>query len=290
MRTTIRESNLAGTFSRPDRDAPAPAVLALGGSDGGTPEYFLNLLEPEGFAVLALTYWGTPETQFTLAEIPLEKVEHALRSFRNQPSVRAVDGRIGVIGASKGGELALLAAATFPDLIGPVVAYTPSSVVWMGLDFSSPGRVCSSWTHRGVAFPFVPFPTDMAPAQSERGTSLRPVSERGLDNHDAVERAMIPVERATGPVLLISGGDDGVWPTARMCEMIVARMVAHGRSKDVMHLHYPEAGHMLFPYARPSDVNFPQFPMDLGGTPEADAKAHDSAWPSVVAHLRGLSS
>jgi dienelactone hydrolase len=138
MRTTIRESNLAGTFSRPDRDAPVPAVLALGGSDGGTPEYFLNLLEPEGFAVLALTYWGTPETQFTLAEIPLEKVEHALRWLHNQPSVRAVDGRMGVIGASKGGELALLAAATFPDLIGPVVAYTPSSVVWMGLDFSSP--------------------------------------------------------------------------------------------------------------------------------------------------------
>jgi len=170
MRTTIRESNLAGTFSRPDRDAPVPAVLALGGSDGGTPEYFLNLLEPEGFAVLALTYWGTSETQFTLADIPLEKVEHALRWLRNQPNVGAVDGRVGVIGASKGGELALLAAATFPDLIGPVVAYTSSSVVWMGLDFSSPGRACSSWTHRGVAFPFVPFPTDVAPAQSERGT------------------------------------------------------------------------------------------------------------------------
>ena len=51
-----------GTFACPDSGGPFPAVLALGGSDGGTPDYFLNLLVPEGFAVFALIYWGTPET------------------------------------------------------------------------------------------------------------------------------------------------------------------------------------------------------------------------------------
>ena len=49
----IREDGIVGTFGVPDGDGPFPGVLALG-SDGGTPEYFLNLLVPEGFACLAL--------------------------------------------------------------------------------------------------------------------------------------------------------------------------------------------------------------------------------------------
>jgi hypothetical protein len=48
--------------------------------------------------------------------------------------------------------------------------------------------------------------------------------------------------------------------------MVVNRMKQRGRDGDVRHLQYPRAGHMLFPYARPSDVEFPPMPMDLGGT------------------------
>ena len=55
----IGEPGIVGTFGHPDGDGPFPAVVALGGSDGGTPEHFLNLLVAEGFAVLALVYWGT---------------------------------------------------------------------------------------------------------------------------------------------------------------------------------------------------------------------------------------
>src|SRR5215467_1906939 len=202
MHVKIGAPGLVGTFGHPDAGGPFPAVLALGGSDGGTPEYFFNLLVPEGFAVLAQVYWGTRETQLTLSDVPLERVERGLRWLREQPNVRALDGRVAVIGASKGAELALLAAAMFPDLVGPVVGYTPSSVVWMGLDFSSPGRLCSTWTHNNEPVPFVPFPPNVAPIQTERGFSMLPITERGLDNHDAVERASIQVERASGPLLL----------------------------------------------------------------------------------------
>jgi hypothetical protein len=116
---------------------------------------------------------------------------------------------------------------------------------------------------------------------------MLPVSERGLDNRAAVERASIQVERSSGPLLLVSGGDDRVWATKRMCDTIVSRMAAYGRAADVVHLHYPDAGHMLFPYTHPSDVPSPPFPVELGGTPRADADAHASAWPTVVRHLRG---
>jgi uncharacterized protein len=271
-------------FATPEGPGPFPGVLAVGGSDGGTPEYFLNLLVPEGFAVLALPYWGTPQTQLSMLDIPLERVEAGLRWLREQPSVAS--GRLGVIGASRGGELALLLAATFPDLIGPTVAYTPSSVVWAGIDFSNPSAAGSTWSYKGIPLPFCPYPIDVTPTQTERGFEMRPVFERGLDNRQAVAAAAIPVEQATGPILLVSGGDDRMWPATRMCDMVVQRMIAHGRGGDVVHLQYPEAGHMLFPWTPPPDVAFPPFPAVLGGTAEKDAEAHAAAWPRVVEHLR----
>jgi pimeloyl-ACP methyl ester carboxylesterase len=288
--TRLRGAELEGTFRTPVAKGPFPGVLALGGSDGGTPEYFLNLLVPEGFACLGLTYWGTSDTPSALADIPLERIERGLRWLIGHVDVAPTGGRVAVVGASKGAELALLVAATFPDLVGPVVAYTPSSVVWVGLDFTlPPGTTRSSWAHRNEPVPYVRFPADVGPAWSERGMSMLPICERGLDDERAVEQAAIAVERATGPLLLVSGGDDRVWAAGRMSRMIVDRMSKHGRGGDIRHLHYPEAGHMLFPYSRPSDSVIPAAPMDVGGTAAANAAAHASAWGQVVAHLRSRS-
>ena len=78
MEIRLHENGLVGTFRTPEGSGPFPAVLALGGSDGGTPEYFLNLCVAEGFACLALAYWGTAGTQMTMVEIPLERIERGL--------------------------------------------------------------------------------------------------------------------------------------------------------------------------------------------------------------------
>jgi dienelactone hydrolase len=264
-----------------------PGVLALGGSDGGLPEYFLDLLVPEGFAGLALGYFGMDGTQRSLVEVPLERIERGLRWLAAHPRVKTHDGRVAIVSASRGGELALLVAATFPDLVGPVVAYTPSSVVWPGIDADMrPGPGRSSWSLGEHPVPFVTYAGDVMPAMSERGMSVRPVCDRALDNA-AVEQAAIAVERAAGPLLLISGGDDQVWPAERMCRMIADRMAAHGRRADVTHLNYPEAGHGLFPYTGPSGASpRAQMRLDLGGSAAASQAAHADAWPRVVAHLR----
>jgi acetyl esterase/lipase len=288
MEIRLGESDLVGTFRTPEGSGPFPGVLALGGSDGGTPEYFLNLCVPEGFACLALAYWGTTDTQSTMVEIPLERIERGLRWLVNRDEIVAEDGRLAVVGASRGGELALLLSATLPQLIGPVVAYSPSSVVWVGLDFTQPSGVArSSWSYRGQPFPYLTFPANVGPSHSERGLSMLPLTEAALDDQDAVERAAIATERARDPLLLVSGGDDRVWAAGRMCRMIVDRMSRHGRATDVKHLHYPKAGHMLFPYARPSDAIFPAYPVDFGGTAADDLAAHVAAWPQVIEHMRG---
>jgi hypothetical protein len=92
---------------------------------------------------------------------------------------------------------------------------------------------------------------------SDRGMTILPIYERGLENLDAVEAAAIPIERATGPILLISGGDDHMWPAARMCGMAMERMARHGRARAVRHLNYPEAGHVLVP-RRAAPPNVPR--------------------------------
>lgn len=288
---SLRDGDLVGTFGMPEGDGPYPGVLALGGSDGGIPEYFLRLLVPEGFACLALAYFATPDTQRALVEVPLERVERGLRWTLAQPAVAAPDGRLAVVGASKGGELALVVAATFPDLVGAVVAYTPSAVVWAGIDFSlSSGATQSSWSVGGRPLPFVPYPAGVGPSMSDRGMTLRPIYDRGLDNSAAVSEAAIPIERATGPTLLISGDDDAVWPATRMCTMLTERMRAAGRSASVRHLSFPQAGHALFPFLGRGDQAAAPMQIDFGGSHESAAAAHMAAWPHVIQHLRAGAS
>jgi hypothetical protein len=50
---------------------------------------------------------------------------------------------------------------------------------------------------------------------------------------------------------------------------------------------FPRAGHMLFPYVRPSDAMFPAYPVDLGGTGADDLAAHGAVLPRVIEHMRG---
>jgi acetyl esterase/lipase len=285
--TRIHDGDLVGAFSCPDDDDSCRGVLALGGSEGGIPEYFLRRLVKEGFACLALAYFNTPDTQPALTGVPLERVERGLRWLRAHPKVTARAGRMAVMGGSKGGELALLVAATFPELVGPVVAYTPSNVVWAGIDFQNPrGPMRSSWSLGGQPLPFVPYPAGVGPSTSARGMSVLPIYDRGLDDVAAVEAATIPLERATGPVLLISGGDDRMWPATRMCGMVIDRMRRTGREYAVTHLNFPDAGHMLFPFEPSSSVAMPPMPFDLGGRPGAAINADAVAWPQVVQHLR----
>src|SRR6185503_15233648 len=197
----LDDAELDGVFACADTLERVPGVLALGGSDGGIPTYFQQLLARERCACLALAYHGTPKTQPNLIDVPLERLERALRWLRDHPRVAARDGRVGVVGASKGAELALVLATTFPDLVGPVVAYTPSSVVWAGIDFAAPGAPPrSSWSRAGRPLAFAALPPGVPPVHTERGLSLAPIYDGGLDGVAADDAAVIPIERATGPV------------------------------------------------------------------------------------------
>ncbi|MEW6212266.1 MAG: acyl-CoA thioesterase/BAAT N-terminal domain-containing protein, partial [Acidobacteriota bacterium] len=135
----VRDNGLIGRFYEPAGGGAHPAVLVLGGSEGGLQgsEPGAALLAAHGYAALALAYFGMEGLPKTLELIPLEYLKKGTDWLAAQPSVDRA--RLAVMGGSKGGELALLLAATFPELKA-VVAYVPSGLVWQGIAQMGPGK------------------------------------------------------------------------------------------------------------------------------------------------------
>jgi dienelactone hydrolase len=290
------EEGLAGRLFIPPGREPHPIVIVLGGSGGGYDLDKAAVLSRHGFATLSLAYFGMPGLPTWLHRVPLEYFARAMAWLGRQPEIDA--RRMGVLGISRGAELALLLSSTFPE-IGAVVAYAPSVVPWgSGGRDKATGEVIPCWTRGGEALPFAPLPLRGFMARSAVPVALlrRPVKFRNLfraalRNREAIARAQIPVERTRGPILLISGGDDHVWPASRMAEMICTRLHARNFAHSVEHLHYPKAGHELrYPFlpttartTRPAGL---KFAISFGGSAEADAEAQKDAWRRALAFFR----
>jgi dienelactone hydrolase len=283
--TVLRERERSGLFFRPTGGEPRPGVIVLGGSSGGL--FFASqvaaLLASRGFASLALAYFGMDDLPEHLVDIPIEYFSGALEWFASQPEVRP--DALGVIGRSRGAELALLLGSRIPS-IRSVVAYCPSSTIWNGLrgDVAVDGP---AWTARGRPIPFVSLTTVCPPAllaETFRGSpvTLSPLFEAALAL-PLPDNAIIPVERTNGPILLISGDDDQMWPSARMGDQIMERLAAHHHPFRSRHCHYPGAGHLMRPPGLPTSVLQGKFA--LGGRGPTQAGANRAAWSETLAFL-----
>jgi dienelactone hydrolase len=296
----VRTDALIGTFFLPSPSTapgPYPALLALGGSECGlrSAEAKAAALASHGFAALALAYcsWpdrngnpvaGMEELPQGLWLVPLANVERGLTWLTGRSEVDP--SRLGVWGGSKGAELALLIASSNPQ-VKAVVAYVPSHVVWQGLDFR--GGQKSSWSRDGDPMPYVRFTDDESRIRKYTGGRTRYITHlyrASLDDSSAVAAARIPVERINGPVLLVSAGNDLLWPSAYMAQQIVDRLEREAHPHPVTHLSYPGAGHAIGRPFRPTTglSTTPNFA--LGGTPAEYAAAERDSWPRVLRFLR----
>lgn len=288
QRTVVDSGSLVGTLFA-SAAACRPGVIVLGGSEGGIPEGQAAVLASNGFATLALGYFGAPGLPATLENIPLETVEHGLAFMRANRAVCA-DRRIALVGGSKGAELALLSAATFPQ-VGAVVAVAPASAVFAGIGTGG-GPIASSWTYHGVPLPFVngDVPQDVRDAIATQRRAQQKASYRATYlarlQGNTLAAAVIPVERIGGPVLLIAGGDDKLWPSDVMARQVKARLEQNGHRYADRLLIYPDAGHPIgvpFGFAAATLVHTS---LQLGGTAAANEAASEDAWPRLIDFLR----
>ena len=84
-------------------------------------------------------------------------------------------------------------------------------------------------------------------------------------------------------MLLISGDDDRMWPSARMGDQMVERLHAHQCPLRLRHCRYAGAGHLMRPPDVPTSVLSGAF--ELGGTGLMQARANRSAWNETLVFL-----
>jgi dienelactone hydrolase len=219
-------------------------IILLGGSEGGKAVSGMTReiqdLVDKGYAALVLAYFGQEGLPPTLQSIPLEYFNKAVDWLSRQPF--ADSSGVCVIGGSKGAEAALLLASTNPK-VKSVVAISPSAFCFWGI--RGPGgkdETVSSWSYGGRDVPFVPVASSPETIRKAmQAHEFITIYREAIAGPDAA-RALIRVEDMKGPILLISGKRDKVWPSQEMAERIVARLKQKEFPYEVNHLSY-DAGH-----------------------------------------------
>ena len=120
--------------------------------------------------------------------------------------------------------------------------------------------------------------------------NLRWSLERLIDAA-AVEKASIAVEKINGPVLLISGEGDGLWPSTPFSEVAMKRLRRSDFPHPYDHLVYHGAGHRISPPFHPTTMNESFHPItkrlhSLGGSARHNAHACADSWKHVLELFR----
>jgi dienelactone hydrolase len=261
--TEIREQGMVGQLFEPARRGRRPAVLVLGGSEGGADPYVAAAFASKGYVALALAYFRVPGLPKELVNIPLEYFLSATEWLRAHPSVDPE--RIAVYGKSRGAEAALLLASLCP-LYRVAIIGAPSSVTWAGVGPHNAGK--PAWTYIGEPVRYVPNSTTAA-ALRAAGTNL-PES--------------IPIQRSIASVLLSSGEADSVWPKGAvtvMGNLIIERLSEYKHPYPYEHLSYADAGHSFGMFYLPGPII-----ASGGGSAAGNARAGADYGAKLWAFLR----
>lgn len=281
------------------------AIVILPGSSGSIPVVVAEHVASYGYAVLALKYFGADGLPPHLEGIHLESLKDAITWLKEKALIKAVT--ITLLGYSRGGELALLFGSLFPTLVNGIIAYVPSSYVCGG--FPHPNRPAWLVKNKPVA-PFLKGLMSEDESLTELG-DLQLATEKGLipmHRNEAedpfvvadlfmareksvknVSLAAIPVENIICPILVISGGQDKIWPSSHYAQQIADRLEDYESPIERKFINFPEAGHGIFsPFDGPIHHAVGGFWCALGGTPEGNLKANQEAWTATFNFLDGV--
>lgn len=293
-RAVCRAHGIAGVLARPAAGAEC-AVVVIGGSEGGMHERDAVALAEEGFAALALAYFGAPGVPSALVDVPLEYFTRALDLLEAQGFA---PGSIGLLGGSRGGEAALLVGSR-DERVGSAVSIVGSGVVTQGIDYEA-GRVDAilrssgpAWTVGGEPLPFLPYRVSSAFVEAiERGEpiALRDGFAPLPTDPDELARVSIPVERIRGGVLLVSGADDQMWDSPGY-SLVAAERLRHAEHPyPWANVVLPDVGHMI---AGPPGGAFttslgpgPGVTFRHGGEPVLTTYARKETWSRTLGFLR----
>ena len=184
---------------------------------------------------------------------PLERIENAIRWLKAHGNKR-----IGIVGASTTGTLALTAASYFED-ITLTISLTPSDFIWQGF-MQGKKDDCKEWpveseslfSYRGRPLPYMPFcykhPQYWHVIEQETKRTGDMINSRKLfddseKSHPIQEDEMIKIEKIHGKLLLMGAEDDVLWNTAKY----IHRMEKRAHICELEAVVYEYGTHFVFP-------------------------------------------
>ncbi|KAM6321981.1 acyl-coenzyme A amino acid N-acyltransferase 2-like [Podargus strigoides] len=269
QRAPICEGRVRGALFLPPGPGPFPGVIDLFGGAGGLIEFRAGLLASRGFAVLALAFFAYDDLPRALTHLDLEYFEEATELLLQHPKVRGPG--MGVIGVSKGAEVALAMATFLPQVV---------ATVWINGTASFHGNPL---IYKDLRIPPIPY-------RPERIT----FTEVGAIDNGAVfadprdpayGASAIPAEKVRGKVLFVVGEADRSLNSKLFAELAMARMAP----ESCRLLSYPGAGHLIEPPGSPlcsmSSMRGVPRPLLWGGEPQLHAKAQEHSWQEIIQFL-----
>lgn len=285
----IEKSDMKGNLYAPAEPGNYPSVMILSGSDGGNESHAASFLAGKGYLVLALSYFNDEDLDEHLEKIDLGYFKEAADYLSTHAKS---NGKVNLIGYSKGAELALLLGRTF-NCYQSIVAGAASNYITSGMKGGIFAPI-PGWTMDGEALPYLKmkFPVSFMFSTIKNYIKKRPmyfleIWKKSL-NRKNVSEYKIDVDEIDAPLLVISGGDDKLWPSEEFSNEIQKER----NNDDDLYLSYKNAGHFnSYPY------NFHQLPanvhmdldgmiIDFGGTKQENAQAAEESLTKILSFLK----
>ena len=211
-------------------------------------------LQKQGVNVLSMS---PAKKDYSHHNYPLERIETAINWLKSNGN-----DKIGIVGASTTGTLALTAASYFPD-ITLTIAMTPSDFVWQGFEQGKKDG-CDEWpvdgeslfTYRGKPLAYMPFcykhPEywQVIKAESKKNGDMvnsRKIFDDSEAAHPIEEDEFIKIENIKGKLVLIGAEDDALWDTAKYIRRAEKRLSEKPHSCNAEFLVYKHGTHYVFP-------------------------------------------
>lgn len=268
QRTQIREGRVRGALFIPAGEGPFPGVIDMFGGVGGLWEFRASLLACHGFASLSLAYFAYDDLPQNPSEVDLDYFEEAADLLLRHPKV--LGPGIGVVGVSKGAEIALLMATFLKQVKATVCINGPTSINGYPVHYRDRRMPCLPYYMEGIIL------TDSGAVDIHR--ILRD------PRAPVYQDFMIPVEKASGHILFVVGGKDRNCNSKMYAEEAIERLKRHDK-RNARLLIYEGAGHLIEPPSSPfcSRSHFPNYsqPMLWGGELVAHAKAQEHSWVAI---------
>ena len=253
---TPERDGFCGTwYPAPKQQTDRAVILMLGdSSEDRMATVGAKWLHRQGCHALAMS---ADKKDYGHHNYPLERFGKAIEFLKSQGC-----GKIGIIGASTTGMLALVAASYYPE-ISLTIAVSPPDFIMEGFYQDGrdgmrerPGDNESSVSWQGQPLPYLPY----AYRHPEYWQKIMEESKAGGDwiasrkmfdesecRHPLQEEEKIKVERICGSVICIGAEDDVLWDTCKYIRRMEQRLCVKPHESKFEAWLYKHGTHFAFP-------------------------------------------